>query len=320
MDSLKYLNQFEDIISADAEIKEFCTDKLHWIHSRKRDWEMDKIRVGVIGVTSSGKSTLINAILGVDILSSAIAPSSGQLVSCAYGEELLACIRFEDGSIKVLKGDKFSKKQLEQYSDERYNPKNHKGVVSIELQSPYYEIGQDVVLIDSPGLDAYGLKEHERITMEILVPTVDVCVYVTTMKTNSDQKTREILDTVARYQCPLLIVQNMLDAIRPPVDGRKTTTQIAKEHYERVERIIAQSKVRNKKHVKIVQISAKRAMTWRANQYGSKTIAITEKGVIVTKTQFDESNYDKLIRMLQVFLRKQKPRIEIQRIKSIFNI
>lgn len=253
MKSVVALEEFQKIIQQDQANISFCESELNWIENRKADWSSDRIRVGVIGVTSSGKSTLINAILGTDILSSAIAPSSGQLVCCSYGEKPEIIIHFEDGTEQKLSGQKFSRDILQQYSDERYNPKNEKGVLSIELTSPLFDFGKDVLLVDSPGLDAFGLESHERLTLESLVPTIDACIYVTTMKTNSDRKTLEILNTVAKYHCPIIIVQNMLDSVRPSPSGDKTSEQVAADHQKRVKRIVDNSNIADKDSVQIIQ-------------------------------------------------------------------
>ena len=64
MKSVVALEEFQKIIQQDQANISFCESELNWIENRKADWSSDRIRVGVIGVTSSGKSTLINAILG----------------------------------------------------------------------------------------------------------------------------------------------------------------------------------------------------------------------------------------------------------------
>lgn len=73
---------------------------IEWLNSRRIHWEKDRIRVGVVGVTSSGKSTLINAVLGNKLLSEAVRPSSSQIVSCSYGAVLKMTVYFQDGNIK----------------------------------------------------------------------------------------------------------------------------------------------------------------------------------------------------------------------------
>lgn len=310
MKSVVALEEFQKIIQQDQANISFCESELNWIENRKADWSSDRIRVGVIGVTSSGKSTLINAILGTDILSSAIAPSSGQLVCCSYGEKPEIIIHFEDGTEQKLSGQKFSRDILQQYSDERYNPKNEKGVLSIELTSPLFDFGKDVLLVDSPGLDAFGLESHERLTLESLVPTIDACIYVTTMKTNSDRKTLEILNTVAKYHCPIIIVQNMLDSVRPSPSGDKTSEQVVADHQKRVKRIVDNSNIADKDSVQIIQISAELAKRWRAAQTAGIQPPISEQS-------YRKSNYEMFVGSVTGILEVQRPRIERQRLLSI---
>ncbi len=311
MNSIDFIEELLKELSFDNDIKMIYNHKYNWAIYRKNAWEGDKIRVGVIGVTSSGKSTLINAIIGSDILSSAIAPSSGQLVCCSYGSEYMARISFFDKKDKILSGNLFSSKELMEYSDERKNPQNQKNVKSIEIQSPHFDLGKEVLLIDSPGVDAFGLESHEKLTLETLVPTIDICIYVTTMKTNSDKKAKEILNVVARYGCPLIIVQNMLDAVRPSPSGDKSREQVALDHYNRMLRIVNQSN-NDLNDVEVIQISADHAKKWRLTYYQIDKYDITQK-------QFDKSNYTKFIAIVKDFIYKKKPVIENQRIENITN-
>ena len=310
MNSIEALHKFQATVSQDRYTKDYCGRELKWIRNREQDWAFDRIRVGVVGVTSSGKSTLINAILGRDILSSAVAPSSGQLVCCSFGQFPEIIVRFEDGSKKKLSGEQYSCEKLMQFSDERFNPHNEKGVRSIELTSPQFDLGKDVLLIDSPGLDAFGLAAHEKLTLESLVPTIDACIYVTTMKTNSDKKTREILNIVARYQCPVIIVQNMLDAVRPSPSGDKTSEQVALDHRRRVQRIIDESDIADKGSVRIIQISAEYAKQWRC-------CTSPKDKTTVRKTHYAQSNYESFVKEVSNILDVQRPWIERQRLLGI---
>lgn len=308
LSSKEALQDFQQIIAADPNLEEFCASEQSWIKSRRQDWERDRIRVGVIGVTSSGKSTLVNAILGRQLLSSAVAPSSGQLVCCSHGKEEAATVRFLNGQTKKLSG-KGLEEELCQYSDERSNPKNSKGVLNIELSTPAFDLGKDVLLIDSPGLDAYGLEAHEKLTLESLVPTVDACIYVTTTKQNSDRKTKNVLDIVAKYRCPIIIVQNMLDAVMASPSGDKSREQVAQEHKLRVQRIIDRSDIEDKKSVKIIQMSAKFAVPWRCH--------LVERGAN-EKQRYLESRYPQFRDSVRSILAHQRPRIERQRLRTIY--
>ncbi|KUO74926.1 MAG: hypothetical protein APF81_08210 [Desulfosporosinus sp. BRH_c37] len=237
--------------------------EVDWLEQRKVKWSNNKIRIGVIGVTSSGKSTLINAILGDQLLSMAVKPSSSQLVSCSKGDESKAIICFKNSQDITLQGKQLNLENIKKYSDENENRHNKENVSDIQLITPSFDLGDDVVLIDSAGLDAYKLENHEKLSLEILLPTIDMCIFVTTLKTNSDEKTRTVLNAIAKHKCPLVIVQNMLDSVEPSADGRKTKEMVALEHKKRLQRVIDASNIDEKSSVSIIQVSAIYAMKAR---------------------------------------------------------
>ena len=73
VESIQYIDKLVRILSGDEEISKYFKDKIHWANARKNNWNNDKIRVGVIGVTSSGKSTLIQHINAL------LLPTSGEI-------------------------------------------------------------------------------------------------------------------------------------------------------------------------------------------------------------------------------------------------
>lgn len=233
------------------------------LRRKKAQIDSDIIRVGFIGVTSAGKSTMINALLGEEILPAEARPSSSQLVSCRKGKQREANIYFDDRPKLTLRGKKLTPEVISRYGTENLNSKNKESVKQIELVSPNLLLPGNVELVDSPGLDAYGLPGHEAITMENLLPSVDFCIFVTTCKSNSDSKMRSVLDIMARYDKPLIIIQNMIDSLRGSVDGKKSVVQVAEEHKNRIRRVVEGSKIRNKSGVCIVQISAINALKCR---------------------------------------------------------
>lgn len=264
MKSIDFIDQALNIFRQDIYTTERYSSEINWFLRRREKWNSDKIRIGVLGVTSSGKSTLINAVLGDKLLSMAVKPSSSQLVSCFKGLNPEAEIYFEDGRPKLqLKGKSLNPDNIKKYSDESVNKGNKERVTDILLKTPRFDLGENVVLIDSAGLDAYKLETHEKLSLEVLLPTIDLCIFVTTLKTNSDAKTRSVLNAIARHKCPLLIVQNMLDSVESSADGSKTKEMVAAEHKKRLQRIVDNSQIEDKNSVKIIQVSAIYAMRER---------------------------------------------------------
>lgn len=301
---IEILDQAIGILSMDGKVKERYASEIQGLERRKSIADANTYRIGIIGVTSSGKSTLINSFLGESVLPSGVRPSSSQLVRCHHSTKKQAVIYFENGSSKVLQGDSFTQEKISEYADENVNSCNKEGVKEIELLSPGFPFDDDVLLIDSPGLDAFGYDGHERLTMTSLLPTVDMCMLITTCKSNSDEKLREILDTIAdsgSSGMPVVIVQNMMDSIKESVDGKKSKKEVAKDHVRRLERIISESLLKDSS-VSIIQFSAIRALTGRKENNNRKLIT---------------SNYFKLLNAVNDKLSFIKPTIDNGRITRV---
>ncbi|MDE6144632.1 MAG: dynamin family protein, partial [Muribaculaceae bacterium] len=198
--SIDAIIKLKQILSSDNSFSE----EIRELDRKKAMWELDMIRVGVIGVTSSGKSTMINALLGEQLLPAEAKPSSSQLVSCRTGNRREANIYFERKSTLTLQGSYLTPEIISKYGNENDNQSNKELVRQIEIISPNLKIPANVELVDSPGLDAYGLDGHEAITMENLLPTIDTCIFVTTCKSNSDLKMQTFLNAAASHRKPVI--------------------------------------------------------------------------------------------------------------------
>lgn len=74
------IEQTISILSISDNIKNRYLSEIELLKKRLAESIDNKYRVGVIGVTSSGKSTMINAVLGEDLLCMDVRASSSQLV------------------------------------------------------------------------------------------------------------------------------------------------------------------------------------------------------------------------------------------------
>lgn len=287
-------------LSANAKCKERYASELENFRNREALAKSNKYRLGVIGVTSSGKSTMINSLLGEPLLPSAARPSSSQLVSCFHSTCKSATIYFQDDKSIVYRGVSVNKTMLEKYGDEGVNSKNKERVKQIELSTPNFPFDDNIILVDSPGLDAYGYEGHEQLTMNSLLPTIDFCVFVTTCKTNSDEKMLSVLNSIAGDEKPVIIVQNMIDTIKPSLDGTKSITDVAQDHRVRIEKIISRSNIKDKSKVHIVQISAINALKARQNGLRTKE----------DRKNLEASNYNKLVTVINTAFNQIRPVVE----------
>ncbi|MFP7473390.1 dynamin family protein [Niallia taxi] len=306
-DERSIANELIDVFSKKETIKRYFQSDIDWLNDRLSIWKNNYIRVGLVGVTSSGKSTLLNAILGEDILPTAVRPSSGTLITCSKGPKVEARVHFENGKSKLL-SEKNLKEELQKYGDENFNKNNNLKVKIIDVTSPYFLFPETVQIIDSPGLDAHGLERHEQITMELLLPTVDFCMYVVTLKANSDSVTHTILHTIYEHQKPLIIVQNMLDSVEAKVGKNgvliKSRYEVAAEHKLRVERVLKLVHEDLPKIVDVVQLSAKHAVDGRRKQ---------------NKQMLHQSQIPQLIQLMEKRVIELMPKLYIERTTQIYH-
>lgn len=299
MNELEVIVKVINTLSQNAKCKERYASELDNFQNRKTQAESNRYRLGVIGVTSCGKSTMINSLLGEFLLPAVARPSSSQLVSCFWSKTRCAKIYFQDKTPMTFTGNSLSQKLIEKYGDEKANERNKEKVKQIELSTPDFPFDERIILIDSPGLDAYGYAGHEQLTMNSLLPTIDFCIFVTTCKTNSDEKMLSVLNTIAEYEKPVIIVQNMIDSLKPGLEGQ-TVSEVAQVHRIRVERIINRSNIKDKSKVHIVQISAIEALQARQNKLRTKA----------DEHLLEKSNYEKLVSVVNTAFNQVRPVVE----------
>lgn len=100
--------------------------------------------VGVFGRVSSGKSSLLNALAGIDVLPVGATPVTAVPVRLRHGDEAVR-VRFQDGEERLV-----ALAQIADYVTLAANPGNRLGVASVEIALPSLPAG--IRLLDTPGI------------------------------------------------------------------------------------------------------------------------------------------------------------------------
>lgn len=233
-----------------------------WLKSRTEEWEKTALRVGIVGITSSGKSTFINALAGEDILPRGAQPTSGVLVVCRRSAQRKLAVMFRDKSKYEFVGNECTPLWVSRYGDEAENPNNEQNVLELQLDLPKLAIPEKYEVIDSPGLDAFGLEGHEELTLRTLVPLVDLVLFLTTTKSTSDRENIRALANICKEAKPVIVVQTHKDAVEPRfVKGGKileTKEQVLEKHHQRVKQLLQQTPIFENAYV--IQVSSIQAL------------------------------------------------------------
>lgn len=115
--------------------------------------EDDSLEVALFGRVSSGKSSMLNALLGVDVLPVGVNPITAVPTKLRYGKELRAAVSFGDGRNEVI-----GMEQLASLVTEQGNPGNLRNVARALVEVPSPRLKPGIMLVDTPGLGSLARR------------------------------------------------------------------------------------------------------------------------------------------------------------------
>jgi GTP-binding protein EngB required for normal cell division len=103
--------------------------------------------IAVFGRVSSGKSSLLNAVIGTDVLPVGVTPVTAVPTRIIYGEKPSLTVSFADAPVRT-----FPIEQLGEFATEQHNPNNTKHVTGVTVAIPVPSLSRGVSFVDTPGL------------------------------------------------------------------------------------------------------------------------------------------------------------------------
>jgi GTP-binding protein EngB required for normal cell division len=163
-----------------------------------------RLRVLVAGEAKRGKSTLVNAMLGREVLPSGVIPLTAVTTTVRYGDDERAEVRFLDGH-----DEKQPLAALADLVTERGNPGNRRGIarVTVSLAAPVLAGG--VELVDTPGTGS--VFEWDTETAHEALRSMDAAVFVLTADPPVSASERDLLGRVAGLSVATFAVLNKAD-------------------------------------------------------------------------------------------------------------
>lgn len=107
----------------------------------------EQFNLVVMGQFKRGKSTLINALLGAEILPTSIVPLTSIVTILRYGRDSKAVVRYLNDATQEI-----SFLDIPKYVTEKCNPQNKLGVKDVEVFYPSDFVRDGVCIIDTPGV------------------------------------------------------------------------------------------------------------------------------------------------------------------------
>jgi len=115
--------------------------------------EDDSFEVALFGRVSSGKSSLLNALLGTNVLPVGVNPITAVPTKLRYGASLKAAVTYGDGRNAVV-----SVGELSSLVTEQGNPGNLRNIARVIVEVPSPRLREGITLVDTPGLGSLAKR------------------------------------------------------------------------------------------------------------------------------------------------------------------
>ena len=191
-----------------------------------------RLRVLVAGEAKRGKSTLVNALLGLPVLPTGVLPLTALATTVIFGQPEAVTAAFADGRTETL-----PLSALGELVTQDGNPRNRRGLrsVTVRTASPLLERG--VELVDTPGTGS--VHGHNTIEADAALATMDAAMFVLTADPPVSGSERELIAKVAGLSVETFVVLNKVDRTSGPelAEVLTFTGQVVNDAAGRVVRI-----------------------------------------------------------------------------------
>ena len=169
----------------------------------------DRFYLTLAGQYSRGKTSLLNAMLGMDRLPTGIVPVTSVITAVTHNARERVLLHFENSNLSR----EISLAELPEWITERGNPGNQRKIEMAEVQLPAEMLRRGAFVVDTPGLGS-AVIENTATTQRFL-PEIDALVLVTSFEFPLSGEELLFLKRAHGLGRKLFLVINKLDLCKP---------------------------------------------------------------------------------------------------------
>ncbi len=162
--------------------------------------------VACVGQFKRGKSSLLNALAGSEVLPAGVLPVTSVATVLRWGERQSARVRFAGGEWRSVRPE-----DLAAYVSEERNPENRIGVEAVEVFLPSPLLSSGMCLVDTPGIGS--VFAGNTTTTREFVPHVDAAIVVLGADPPISGEELALVEEVSRHVENLFFVLNKADRL-----------------------------------------------------------------------------------------------------------
>jgi GTP-binding protein EngB required for normal cell division len=165
----------------------------------------DRFYLTLAGQFSRGKTTLMNAMLGMDRLPTGVVPVTSVITAVSYNTRERVVMRFANSNLS----HDVPLSELPEWITERGNPGNERKIEMAEVQLPAEILRRGAFFVDTPGPGSVVVENTE--TTRRFLPQVDALVLVTSFEFPLSNEELRFLRAARSLRRKVFVVVNKLD-------------------------------------------------------------------------------------------------------------
>lgn len=162
--------------------------------------------ISVIGQFKRGKSSLINSLLGDELLPAGIIPLTTAVTEIRQGSSFRAVVQFTNGSECEIGRD-----ELPNYISEQKNPNNQRNVTVVKLWTELTPFGFNITLVDTPGVGS--IHQHNTQTSHAYIEKSDAVLFLLSVDSPVSEMERDFLLKTRNHAAKFYFAVNKIDTV-----------------------------------------------------------------------------------------------------------
>jgi GTP-binding protein EngB required for normal cell division len=168
--------------------------------------ESTEFEVAFFGRVSSGKSSLLNYLLGCDVLPVGVLPVTAVLTRLRRGDHPELVVRFQ-----ISQPQRMPAERIAEYVTEEGNPDNKYRVTEVEVYLPSSRLAQGVAFIDTPGVGS--LATFGAAQTKAYLPRCDLGVLLVDAGSSLNHEDLAILQGFYDAAIPTMVLMSKADLL-----------------------------------------------------------------------------------------------------------
>jgi len=197
--------------------------------------------VACLGQFKRGKSSLLNALVGQQLLPVGVVPITAAVTVMRHGQRVAATVRFLDGREQEI-----DVPEVACFVSEDGNPKNAKGVAVVEVFVPSPLLESGMCLVDTPGVGS--VFEGNTAVTRGFVPHIDAALLVLGADPPISADELALVQDLSQHTSELLFVLNKSDRL-PDTERREARVFAERVLSEKLDRPVTVLEVSAAEHL-----------------------------------------------------------------------